>query len=151
MKAFRWLLIMVAALLALASCDYMPVQVIVYVTDEAGHDRLDPESEYFIGENISAVYDGKVYPVEIMVPPTKTYAAEFFGLRLRQNWSYNDYYLVFGEFDGAHDQDITVTLVWPDGTSDTVHTTHTLFTPLAVINNWHLNGEKVSPPITLVK
>ena len=151
MKSFRFFLLTVAALLALTSCDFYPVVVTVYVTDEAGHDRLDPGSEYFIGENIRAVYNGNVYPVEIMVPPTKTYAAEFFGLRLRQNWSYNDYYLAFGEFDGADDQDITVTLVWPDGTSDTIHTTHTRFTPLAIVNTWHLNGEKVSPPITLVK
>ena len=151
MKAFRWLLIMVAALLALASCDYMPVQVIVYVTDEAGHDRLDPNSAYFIGENIHAVYDGKVYPVEIIVPETKAYSAYFFGLRLRQSWGYNDYFLEFGEFDGAENQDVSVTLVWPDGTSDTIHTTHIRFTPLAVVNTWKLNGKKVSPPITLVK
>lgn len=151
MKSFRFFVLTVAALLALTSCDFYPVVVTVYVTDEAGHDRLDPKSEYFIGENISAVYEGRVYPVEINIPETKTYMPYFFGLRLQQRWSENTYYLDFGEFDGADDQDITVTLVWPDGTSDTIHTTHTRFTPLAIVNTWHLNGKKVSPPITLVK
>ena len=151
MKSLRYCLLTVVALLALASCDFMPVVVTVQVRDEAGHDRLDPNSEYFIGENIQAVYDGKVYPVEIIVPETKAYLAQFFGLRLRQSWGYNDFFLEFGEFDGADDQDVSVTLVWPDGTSDTIHTTHTRVTPLAVVNTWHLNGEKVSLPIILVK
>ena len=151
MKKLVSFLAVCALLMLVVSCDFAPVVVTVHVYDEAGHDRLDPNSAYFIGENIHAVYDGKVYPVEIIVPETKAYSAYFFGLRLRQSWGYNDYFLEFGEFDGAENQDVSVTLVWPDGTSDTIHTTHIRFTPLAVVNTWKLNGKKVSPPITLVK
>ena len=152
MKTLRFLMLTAVAILALVSCDFAPVLVTVQVTDEAGHDRLNPSSEFFIGENISAVYEGKVYPVEILVPETKTYAAYFFGLRLRQmGWKDDQYLLEFGEFDGADDQNISVTFVWPDGTSDTVHAKHTRFTPLACVNTWRLNGKKVDPPIILVK
>ena len=147
MKSLRFCLLTAAALLALASCDFMPVVVTVQVIDEDGHDRLDPNSEYFIGGNIEAVYDGKVYPVEIIIPETKTYAVDFFGLRLRQSWGYDYYYLDFGEFDGADNQHVTVTFKWPDGTSDTIRTTHIRF----LGDTWRLNGKKADPPIILVK
>lgn len=152
MKALRFFLLTAVTLLALASCDFYPVVVTVSVTDEDGHDRLNPESEYFIGENISAVYEGEVYPMQKMFADaaTKVYMPCFFGLEWRKDRELG-YYLCFGEFDGADDQDVTVTFVWPDGTSDTVHTKHIMFTPLAIVNTWHLNGKKVSPPITLVK
>ena len=125
MKALRFFLLTAVTLLALASCDFYPVVVTVSVTDEDGHDRLNPESEYFIGENISAVYEGEVYPMQKMFADaaTKVYMPCFFGLEWRKD----------------------------DGTSDTVHTKHIMFTPLAIVNTWHLNGKKVSPPITLVK
>ena len=154
MKAFRFLLLTAVILLGLSSCDFVPVSVNIYVTDAEGHDRLDPDSKYFIGENITAVYEGQVYPLQVMFAresqETKAYLAQLFGLQWRKDHRLG-YYLCFGEFDGADDQDVSVTFVWPDGTSDTVHTTHTRFTPLAVVNTWHLNGKKVSPPITLVK
>ena len=125
MKALRFFLLTAVTLLALASCDFYPVVVTVSVTDEDGHDRLNPESEYFIGENISAVYEGEVYPMQKMFADaaTKAYMPCFFGLEWRKD----------------------------DGTSDTVHTKHIMFTPLAIVNTWHLNGKIVSPPITLVK
>lgn len=151
MKTLRLFWMMLAGLLCFTACDYYPVVITVTVQDEAGHDRLDPDSEYFIGEGISAVYEGQVYPVEILVPDTKTYAAQFYGLRLRQSWGYGYYYLEFGEFDGASSQNVTVKLVWPDGTSDTIQTRHVMITPLAVANTWKLNGERVTPPIILVK
>ena len=153
MKAPRFFLLTAVILLGLSSCDFYPVSVNIHVTDEAGHDRLDPYSDYFIGENITAVYDGQTYPLQIFFAyegATKVYDAQLFGLQWRRDREFG-YYLCFGEFDGAKDQDISVTFVWPDGTSDTVHTTHTCFTPLAIVNTWHLNGKKVSPPITLVK
>lgn len=154
MKAFRFLLLTVVTLLGLASCDFYPVSVNVYVTDADGHDRLDPDSEYFIGENITAVYEGQTYPLQVMFArkgtETKTYSAQFFGLQWRKDRVFG-HYLCFGEFDGAESQDVSVTFVWPDGTSDTVHTTHTFLTPLSIVNTWRLNGKKVSTPITLVK
>ena len=152
MKTLRFFWMMLAGLLCFTACDYYPVVITVTVQDEAGHDRLDPDSDYFIGEDISAVYEGQVYPMQKMFADaaTKAYLPRFFGLEWRQDRNYG-YYLTFGEFDGAEDQDITVTFVWPDGTSDTVHTTHIMFTPLAIVNTWHLNGEKVSPPITFIK
>lgn len=154
MKAFRFFLLTAVILLGLSSCDFYPVMVSVYVADADGHDRLDPDSEYFIGENITAVYEGQTYPLQVMfareAADTKVYNAQFFGLQWRKDHRLG-YYLCFGEFDGSESQDVSVTFVWPDGTSDTVHTTHTCFTPLAIVNNWHLNGKKVSPPITLVK
>ena len=140
------------ALLTVTACDFAPVEVTVYVTDEAGHNRLDPASEYFIGDNISAVYEGQVYPVQRMFadPETKAYMPHFFGLGWRCDRQFG-YYLCFGEFDGADDQDISVTFVWPDGTSDTVRTTHTRYTPLLITDKWKVNGKKASPPITFVK
>ena len=144
--------LLLTALLTVTACDFYPVMVSVHVTDEDGHDRLDPTSAYFIGENISAIYEGQVYPVQKMFadPETKAYMPRFFGLEWRKDRLYG-YSLVFGEFDGADDQDITVTFVWPDGTSDTVHTTHTRFTPLLTTNKWKVNGKKATPPITFVK
>jgi hypothetical protein len=153
MKAFRFLLLTAVILLGLSSCDFYPVSVNIYVADEAGHDRLDPYSSYFIGENITAVYEGQTYPLQIMFAyegATKAYNAQLFGLQWRRDREFG-YYLCFGEFDGAKDQDVSVTFIWPDGTSDTVHTTHTRFTPLAIVNTWKLNGKKVKTPITLVK
>ena len=154
MKTLQYTLLTAVTLLVLSSCDFYPVMVSVRVTDTDGHDRLDPDSEYFIGENITAVYDGQTYPLQVMFAregaDTKAYYAQLFGLQWRKDRE-RGYYLCFGEFDGSESQDLTVTFVWPDGTSDTVHTTHTCFTPLAIVNTWHLNGKKVSPPITLVK
>ena len=153
MKAFRFFLLTAVILLGLSSCDFYPVSVNIYVADEAGHDRLDPYSSYFIGENITAVYEGQTYPLQIMFAyegATKAYNAQLFGLQWRRDREFG-YYLCFGEFDGAKDQDVSVTFIWPDGTSDTVHTTHTRFTPLAIVNTWKLNGKKVKTPITLVK
>ena len=151
MKVLRFFLLAAVLFPALVSCDFYPVTITVRVQDEAGHDRLDPNSEYFIGADIKAVYEGMAYPVEIVVPETKAYCAQFFGLRLCQNWGHGGFYLEFGEFDGSTSQDVTVELLWPDGTSDTIHTRHILFTPLAVANTWRLNGKKVDPPIILVK
>ncbi len=153
MNAFRFFLLTDVLLLGLSSCDFYPVSVNIYVADEAGHDRLDPYSSYFIGENITAVYEGQTYPLQIMFAyegATKAYNAQLFGLQWRRDREFG-YYLCFGEFDGATDQDVSVTFIWPDGTSDTVHTTHTRFTPLAIVNTWKLNGKKVKTPITLVK
>lgn len=152
MKRCLLFCLMVAALLTATACDFYPVIVTVYVTDKDGHDRLDPASEYFIGDNISAIYEGQVYPMQNRYadPATKAYLPYFFGLELRQDRLFG-YYLSFGEFDGADDQDISVTFVWPDGTSDTVHTTHTRYTPLLTTNKWKVNGKKASPPITFVK
>ena len=148
MKTLRFLLLTAAALLALVSCDFAPVMVSMHVTDEAGHDRLDPYSDYFIGENITAVYDGQTYPAQMtfLSPATKVYAPRFFGLEWRYDREYG-YYLCFGEFDGATSQDITVTYNWPDGTSDTIHVTHVR----VFGDTWRLNGKRVYPPLSLVK
>jgi len=133
-------------LMLVASCDFAPFLVTVHVTDEAGHDRLNPDSEYFIGENITAVYEGQDYPVQKMIPGTKTYLPRFFGLEWRMDRQYG-YYLCFGEFDGAESQDVSVTFIWPDGTTDTIHATHARF----IGDTWRLNGKRVDAPITLVK
>lgn len=147
-KSFCFLL---ALLLTVTACDWNPVVITLHVEDAEGHNRLDPTSAYFIGGDISAIYDQKFYPVEILGgPETKTYMPRFFGLQLRPDRNYG-WYLVFGEFEGSEGQDISITLVWPDGTTDEIQCKHTVATPLAVSTRYKLNGKKVSPPITLVK
>lgn len=143
--------LLLAALLTVTACDWNPVVISLHVEDAEGHNRLDPTSDYFIGENISAIYEGQVYPVEIIGgPDTKTYMPRFFGLELRPDRMFG-WYLTFGEFEGSESQDISVTLVWPDGTSDTIRCKHTVATPLAVTTHYKLNGKRTTPPITLVK
>ena len=146
----RTVLPLLATALLLTACDFYPVVFDIHVETEDGYNRLDPESEYFIGENISAIYDGQVYPVEILMP-TKAYAPRFFGLQLRQEGMFGYWHLVFGEFDGAESGEQTVTLVWPDGTSDTIYHKRVVATPLAISDRWKLNGEKGSNPVVLVK
>ena len=142
---------LLALLMTVTACDWNPVVISLHVEDAEGHNRLDPTSEYFIGENISAIYDQMVYPVEIIGgPETKAYMPRFFGLQLRPD-ILNGWYLTFGEFEGSESQDITITLVWPDGTADTIRCKHTVATALAVSNRYELNGKKTSPPIILVK
>ena len=59
--------------------------------------------------------------------------------------------MIYKESDYGDFQDITITLVWPDGTADTIRCKHTVATALAVSNRYELNGKKTSPPIILVK
>ena len=154
MKRERLLLPFLAAFLLLpfaCSCDWYPVTIAINVETADGHSRLDPDSEYFIGENVTAVYEGKSFQMEIPGPGTKAYVPQFFGLKLFNHYPSGSWYLEFGEFEGSESQDITVKLVWPDGTSDTIRCKHTVFTPLAVSTRWTLNGERTTSPVTIVK
>ena len=152
MKTLRLSLLMLAAALMLTACDFYPVIIDIHVEDEAGHNLLDPKSEYFIGENVQAVYDGQAYPMDMSyLTETKVYSPHMFGLRLMQDRLLGYYHLQFGEFDGSESGDQTVTIVWPDGTSDTIYHKRVMFTPLAISDTWHLNGKHTSSPIVIVK
>lgn len=128
--------------------DWAPIVVSVYVQDENGNDRLDPASEYFIGDQIKMTYDGEDYPMAI---PTKYYMPHFYGLELVNVSESGRWHLRFGEFDGSQSRDDTFTLTWPDGSKDEITFHRTIMSPLIVIDTWHLNGKKTDLPIMILK
>lgn len=110
--------------------DIAPVEFKIFITDSGGHDLLDSTVQNNLIKDITLSYQGETYPVmtdqEYMEKTyghsqTRAYMPTFYGLILRKYWShetftYGDFELVFGEFDGEESVDKReVLLTMPNG------------------------------------
>lgn len=97
--------------------DVVPVEFNIFITDADGHDLLDSTYQSNLLADLTVNYQQQTYPVmnereahEKMQSLTRAYMPFFYGLVLRRYWSsltstYEDYQLVFGEFDGTENVD----------------------------------------------
>lgn len=106
--------------------DFAPIEFQVFMTDNDGHDLLDPTYQNNLIKNLSVIYQGKIYPLQTEEEAynnqvsTRVYASTFRGLVLRKYWShltftYGEYEMVFGEFSGSENVDkLEITLNLPN-------------------------------------
>lgn len=120
------LLTLVASLLSFTSCeedddmiyDYMPVEVMVHIQDAEGNNLLSPTvAGNLRGKKIVALYEGEEYELNWdSAEPSRYYLPFFKGLTFFTVYTesgepdINKSYLTFGEFDGAQNQDVAITL-----------------------------------------
>lgn len=101
--------------------DIYPVVAQMHIVDASGNNLLDPSvAGNLFGKKIVAEYDGKEYElVWKQTDKTKAYMPQFTGLTIKYEYvEVGDKfeqdpakaYLAFGEFDGAVNQDISLTL-----------------------------------------
>ena len=107
----------VLALMTASACerlivDWAPVNVYIQATDNDGNSIISDDMP-----GMSVTFKGETYTVQ---PAPKTYLATMEGLIAEKNHA-GEYYLRFGEIDGAADMDEDLVLRWPDGSMDTIH------------------------------
>ena len=92
--------------------DFAPVEFIINVTDEDGHNLLtDCSTEFY--ESFSISYNGQKYKPETMDSDTRYYLATFRGMKYVTG-NDQENYLFFGEFDGHHCE-VDFSFTMPDG------------------------------------
>ena len=110
--------------------DIAPVEFSIFITDSEGNDLLDSTRQNNLIKDITVSYQGETYPVmtereyyekQYGNHQTRHYMPHFYGLILRQyrsykTYTYGDFELEFGEFDGEENIDKReITLNLPDG------------------------------------
>lgn len=144
-----------AGILLLSGCggyivDYYPVTLYVRVMDANWNNLLDPDSEHFIGTDISIKYNGKIEHLKPL-ESTKNIPATYNGLELIQKDGV--YMLAFGELDGEDKYDDDFVIKWPDGSTDTIHYKRRFGSKrkIEVREVWKLNGKETSNPVVITK
>ena len=167
--SFLRILILIIPILLLCSCgndeeeeliwDMAPVNVMIHIQDSKGNNLLSPSvSGNLQGKKIVAEYQDEKYELNWNASKgTRFYMPFFSGLTLQAGYTQsgdhfepdqNKNYLSFGEFDGAQNQDITISLTI-DGYPDpwVISVSHSIKwkgnTPL-VTNTATLNGTPMS-------
>lgn len=155
--------------------DIYPVEIYISIEDKDGNNLLDPETDgNLIGQNFIMNYDGEDYPADWsylnMYPEerneirTRAYMPHFYGLIPRKYWvedetgeyiESREYRLLFGEFEGAKNQDLTFRFIVPGREGeDVIHIKHKYDykqNKPKISNEMTLNGKKVKyGPITIV-
>lgn len=140
MKRLKGILTMLFSISLFVACDsegngdviwdIAPVEFRIFITDSEGNDLLDSTLQTNMIKDITVSYQGEIYPVmtereyyekQYGNHQTRHYMPLFYGLILRQyrsykTYTYGDYELVFGEFDGEENIDKReITLNLPDG------------------------------------
>ena len=129
--SFLRILTLIVPILLLCSCgddeedeliwDMAPVNVMIHIQDNDGNNLLSPSvSGNLQGKKIVAEYQGEEYELNWNASKgTRFYMPFFSGLTLQAGYTQsgdhfepdqNKNYLSFGEFDGAQNQDITISL-----------------------------------------
>ena len=129
--SFLRILILIIPILLLCSCgndeeeeliwDMAPVNVMIHIQDSNGHNLLSPSvSGNLQGKKIVAEYQDEKYELNWNASKgTRFYMPFFSGLTLQAGYTQsgdhfepdqNKNYLSFGEFDGAENQDISISL-----------------------------------------
>lgn len=146
---------LLAGILLLSGCehyivDYVPVTLYVRVMDASRNDLLDPESEYFLGTDITMEYDGKVEHLKPL-ESAKAILPTYNGLELIEKDG--SYMLSFGELDGGNEYDDDFVIKWPDGSIDTIHYKRRFGSKrnVEVKEVWKLNGKETSNPVVIIK
>ena len=150
--------LLILAITTFTSCsgriwDISPVNISFFVTDSQGEDLLNPLTYGNISKNnIKVIYDGKDYPIDIDMSPTRAYMATLSGLKTE---IYNNRYcLTFGEFDGATNHDKSFIIDWGDGRQDKISFVHrhrmSLNKPKSN-TKIYLNDKKVEKGFIIVK
>ena len=96
--------------------DIYPIEFKIFITDSEGNDLLDSTYQYNIINEVSASYQGEVYPLKkypdsyYRKATTRVYVPHFEGLLLKRYWNsmtytYGNFEMVFGEFDGTENVD----------------------------------------------
>lgn len=100
--------------------DYVPVKMLVYVSDGQGNDLLDPDNANNIIDKVTLTYRDSTYKVNNQIY-TRAYAASFLGGIIEKISTDNSYRLFIGEWDGDGKwNDEAVTLNWSDGTKNVI-------------------------------
>lgn len=104
--------------------DYAPTVVEISVCDANGVDLLNPQSPealdvtkikaLYKGEQLDCVKDKHSYVA------TRALMPRFYGLQVTKDRYAGMYILKFGEFSSTSALDESVTLLWPDGSSDKI-------------------------------
>lgn len=149
------LLIAVLSLLPLMSCskeivttiEWSDVYLRIRLLDEEGNNYMDPDnSEYFIGEDISILFQGVDYHYD-----QETDSAFKSPHLSFSKYLLSDYYLTFGPLKGEQDfNEILIVLykskvLWEIQYICSNHNE----VDLSCVREWYLNGEKTSNPIKL--
>lgn len=117
--------------------DWAPVSFFIEVRDKAGNDLLDPDAENNILAETTITYKGETYEVSrdnydkfldyLQNTATRAYAAHMYGVQLMNKNLFNrddlsnDFYLEFGEIDGALDMEEDFVITWPDKSKNVIH------------------------------
>lgn len=136
--------------------DHAPVVTYISVLDANGIDLLNPNNPETLDiTKIKALYKGE--QLDCAKDPysyvaTRYYMPNFYGLQVANGGNWGVYVLQFGEFGGDPQTvlDESVTLLWPDGSSDKIDFKDSASGKL----EWFLNGAKLENfkwPIKIVK
>lgn len=130
--------------------DHDPVLIIIRVTDAKGVDILN---QHNLGAlemaKIKAIYNGQELECK-EYEYGRSYKPYFRGLILNHSYQANVYQLEFGEFEVTPKEDLneSVTIVWPDNSSDKIDISRT-----SNKSTWMFNNQAIQPNriIKLVK
>ena len=127
-RLFSVLIACVSGLLITAGCevlgfdkevDWALVHFVIEATDAEGNSIISPDMP-----GMSLTFQGESYTVEeAQVPAEIPRRYKFLALpaRTAEGSPSDEYYLWFGEIDGAEDMDEDIVLNWPDGSMDIIH------------------------------
>ena len=144
----------------MASLDFSPVELKLYVMNDEGYNLFDAKTENnLLSNDIKAINNGAAYPLntdyveeEHEVSPVS--AATFYGLKLKRDKT-GETYVSIGEFEGgkSFDNEI-VTIDWGDGTYNTIKFDSRVswWKSEPIIHRFYfLDKETVNNPMTLYK
>ncbi len=138
--------------------DVTPLNVIIYVQDSDGNDLLSPQfSDNILDDDIYVTYNDMKFPLGVDMSSetmSRAYLAVLSGLHHSKYG--NDYYLIFGEFDGATDWNDSFVIHWGDGTEDKIVFQHDFEwsadgSPDFVSSALYLNDKKVENKLIIIR
>ena len=127
-RLYSVLIACVSGLLITAGCevlgfdkqvDWALVHFVIEATDAEGNSIISPDMP-----GMSLSFQGESYTVEeAQSPAANSRPYRFLALpaRAEDGSPSDEYYLWFGEIDGAKDMDEDIVLNWPDGSMDIIH------------------------------
>ncbi|MFI3321778.1 MAG: hypothetical protein R3Y50_04575, partial [Rikenellaceae bacterium] len=119
---------------------------------------LSPSNpDNILEDEIKIVYNGMEFPLGVDMSEqtmSKAYLAILSGLDLGKYG--NDYYLIFGEFDGANNWNDSFEIYWGDGTSDKISFTRNFKwdnngNPDISNEALYLNNKKVEDKLIIIR
>ena len=144
-KQLLWALIALLTF-TLSSCDkddtpdqiaevtWYPIEIEIFVQNKDGVDLLNYETAYYVGNDFTLTYNGKVYRMEL----------EASNVNPKLIWGKNNVknrcIAYFGELEGDKEYNDDFILTWKDGTTDVIHFNRKIKDVLDTEDQWLFNG-----------
>ncbi len=127
--------------------DWGPIVFQFRAQNSNGDDLLDSASANFAADGLTIEFKNHTETFKLKSSLSKYYMPYYDGIKLRQydyegSPYFGQYYIEFGEFNGANNYDDDFIVTWKDGSKDVVHFKRVHKGGLDVDDSWTYNGKE---------